>query len=327
MRVLVSGSAGHLGEALVRTLKAAGHSVRSLDINESAFTTDVGDLVDASWVRRCMQEMDAVLHTATLHKPHVATHSKQAFIDTNITASLNLLEAAVAAHVKAFVFTSTTSTFGDSMRPAPGTPAVWVNEDLRPRAKNIYGATKTAAEDLCRLFYRNHDLPCIVLRTSRFFPEADDDTSHRRKYSDDNLKINEFLHRRVDITDVVAAHRLAIEKAPELGFDTFIISATTPFARNDARQLGDDAAQAVSRRVPEFEEFYAKRGWLMYPNIGRVYDNAHARHRLGWNPKMNFSTILERYRLTGDWRSDLARSVGSKGYHDQVFADGPFPVD
>ena len=64
----------------------------------------------------------AVYHAATLHKPHVATHSRQDFVDTNITGTLNLLEEAVAAGVEAFVFTSTTSVFGDALTPPPGLP-------------------------------------------------------------------------------------------------------------------------------------------------------------------------------------------------------------
>ena len=67
-----------------------------------------------------MAGVDAVVHTATLHKPHVATHTRQDFVDTNITGTLNLLEEAVAAGVSSFVFTSTTSAFGASADAARG---------------------------------------------------------------------------------------------------------------------------------------------------------------------------------------------------------------
>ena len=66
-----------------------------------------------------MQGVEAVLHTATLRKPHVATHLRQEFVDTNITGTLNLLEEAALAKVRAFVYTSTTSVFGDAPIPAP----------------------------------------------------------------------------------------------------------------------------------------------------------------------------------------------------------------
>src|SRR3954471_5759515 len=152
LRVLITGSAGHLGEALVRTLGERGHEVTGLDIIPSSCTTRVGSVTDRTLVRQLMTGVDAVLHAATLHKPHVGTHSQQAFVDTNVTGTLTLLEAAHAAGVRSFVFTSTTSTFGSAMTPKPGAPAVWVTEDVRPVPKNIYGVTKVAAEDLCELF-------------------------------------------------------------------------------------------------------------------------------------------------------------------------------
>jgi UDP-glucose 4-epimerase len=174
MRVLVTGSAGHLGEALVRTLQNTSHEVVGLDIVASNFTSKVGSIVDRSHVKRCMKGVDAVLHTAALHKPHVITHARQDFVDTNITGTLNLLEEAASVGVDSFVFTSTTSAFGGALTPPAGAPAAWVTEDVTPVPKNIYGVTKTAAENLCELFHRDHGLVCLVLRTSRFFPEEDD---------------------------------------------------------------------------------------------------------------------------------------------------------
>src|SRR6266446_2632738 len=179
MRVLVTGSAGHLGEALVRTLKNLKHEVVGLDIIDSPFTTHVGSIADRSCVRRCLSGVQAVFQAATLHKPHVATHSRQDFVDTNITGTLNLLEEAMAAGVESFVFTSTTSVFGDALVPPLGTPAAWVTEEVAPIPKNIYGVTKAAAEDLCQLFHGKQGLACIVLRTSRFFPEEDDSQAVR----------------------------------------------------------------------------------------------------------------------------------------------------
>jgi len=120
MRVLVSGSSGHLGEALMRTLPAAGHQPVGLDIKPSAFTHKVGSIADRDVVRDSLTGIDAILHTATLHKPHVATHSRQAFVETNVTGTLNLLEEAVAAGIGTFVFTSTTSVLGRALTPPPG---------------------------------------------------------------------------------------------------------------------------------------------------------------------------------------------------------------
>ncbi len=324
--ILVTGSAGHLGEALVRTLRAAGRGVRGLDRVASPCTDAVASITDPAAVERCMDGAWAVIHTATLHKPHVATHSRQEFVDTNITGTLVLLEAAVRAGVRVFLYTSTTSTFGDALVPPEGAPAAWITEDVVPVPKNIYGVTKVAAEDLCALAHRNQGLPCLVLRTSRFFPEPDDNPAARAAYADANLKVNEYLNRRVDIEDVVAAHLCALERAPALGFGRYIISATTPLLPEDTAELRRDAPAVVSRRAPGWEAAYARLGWRMAPSIERVYDNARARADLGWRPRHDFAAVVARAAESGDIRSPLARAIGAKGYHGDAHAGGLYPV-
>jgi UDP-glucose 4-epimerase len=314
MRVLVTGSSGHLGEALVRTLRQAGHEVISLDIHPSPFTTCVGSISDRVCVARCMAGVRVVFHAATLHRPHVDTHNRQAFVETNITGTLILLEETVAADVGSFVFTSTTSVFGDALVPPPGDPAAWITEDVKPLPKNIYGVTKAAAEDLCQLFHRNHGLPCVVLRTSRFFPEPDFDAAVRERYGDDNMKVTEYLHRRVDLEDAAGAHLLAAEHAPRIGFGRYIISATTPFSRDDLAELRRDAPLVTRRRVPDYAVEYERRGWRMVPRIDRVYVNERARNDLGWRPRHDFPALIARLRAGEDVQSPLARKVGSKGY-------------
>lgn len=314
MKALVTGSSGHLGEALVRRLREIGHEVVGLDLRDGPFTTRVGSITDRGCVAQCMTGVQWVFHAATLHRPHVDIYSRQDFVDTNVTGTLTLLEQAAATRVEAFVFTSTTSVFGDALVPPAGAAAAWVTEEVRSIPKNIYGVTKAAAEDLGRLFHRNQGLPCIVLRTSRFFPEEDLDGAVRAAYADDNLKVSEYLYRRVDLADAVSAHLLAAERAPALGFRRYIVSATTPFLPDDLPDLRTDAALAVRRRVPDYEAEYARRGWKMVASIDRVYVNERARSELGWRPRYDFAFLIDRLKAGGDPRSPLARLVGSKGY-------------
>ena len=315
MKLLVTGSTGHLGDGTVRTLRARGHDVVGLDILPGETTDIVGSIADRDVVRAAMAGIEAVVHTATLHKPHVGSHSRQEFVDTNITGTLNLLEEAVAAGAGAFIFTSTTSTFGRALTPAAGEPAAWITEDVTPVPKNIYGASKTAAEDLCELVHRDQGLPCLILRTSRFFPEADDVAESRDKYADLNLKVNELLNRRVDIQDAVDAHLLAIQRAPEIGFGRYIISATTPFGPDDLAALRTDAAALIRERFPDSAEIYAARGWTLPRSLDRVYVNARARRELGWSPSHDFRHALDRLAVGEDPRSELTGVVGVKGYH------------
>ena len=326
MTVLVTGSAGHLGEALMRTLRAQGRSARGLDVKPSPWTDHVGSITDRALVREALRGARAVVHAATLHKPHIATHTAQQFVDVNVGGTLALLEESVAAGVAAFVFTSTTSAFGAALSAAPGEPATWITEDVTPIPKNIYGATKTAAEGLCEMFQRRHGLPVVVLRTSRFFPERDDDPDLRREYDAANAQANELLYRRADIEDMVSAHLDAIGRAPALGFARCIVSATTPFSREDLPELGRDAPRVVERLFPECAALYAARGWKLFPRLDRVYVNERARTLLGWAPKYDFAYVLRCLREGRDFRSALSREVGVKGYHGEEFRDGIYPV-
>ncbi len=299
----------------MRTLRDVGHDVVGLDLLDSEHTDIVGSVTDRACVRAAADGVEAIVHAATLHKPHVASHTRGQFVDTNVTGTLTLLEEAVAAGVQRFVFTSTTSAFGRALTPPPGAPAAWITENVTPVPRNVYGVTKIAAEDLCELVHRDHALPCLILRTSRFFPEEDDRPDVRDAYDDGNVKANEFLYRRVDIDDAVSAHLLALERAPALGFGRYIISATTPFTRDDLAELRADAPGVVERLFPGYEAEYERRGWTMFPSLERVYVNAKARSELGWEPRFDFGYVLERLAAGEEPRSALSREVGSKGYH------------
>ncbi|WP_075645454.1 NAD-dependent epimerase/dehydratase family protein [Caballeronia mineralivorans] len=327
MKILVTGSAGHLGEALMRILQNSCHEAIGLDIKPSPFTQLTGSICDRDFVADCLRGVNAVVHTATLHKPHVATHTRHDFIDTNITGTLNLLEESVRNGVESFVFTSTTSVYGRALAPSEDKPTAWITEDVVPICKNIYGVTKLSAENLCELFHYRSGLPCIILRTARFFSEEDDDEYARRKYTPDNLKVNEFLYRRVDLEDAATAHLLAAEKAPEIGLARYVVSATTPFSHDDLVHLRTSTDIVVRHLFPEYENIYARLGWSMLRSLDRVYVNERARMGLGWQPKYDFRSILRSLATSCDFRSALSLNVGTKGYHTQRFSDGPYPVD
>ncbi|MEM7571784.1 MAG: NAD(P)-dependent oxidoreductase [Bacteroidota bacterium] len=326
MKVLVSGTSGHLGEAIARTLSEQGIPYLGVDLKEGAYTQRIGDLSARDFVEEIVAEITHVIHCATLHKPHVVTHSKTDFIQANVMSTLNLLEASKRSGVQGVIFTSTTSTFGDALRPKTKEAAVWVDEELKSQPKNVYGVSKTAAEDICQLFARNEGLPTIILKTSRFFWEVDDDPEKRGVYSDLNIKANEYLNRRVDIEDAVSAHLLALQKVEEIRFGKYIVSATSPFKKKDLADLNQDAVSVIRRLYPDFEALYQKLGWKMFPKIGRVYVNEKARRELGWEPKYDFRYLLASLHEGRPFKSQLAEEIGVKGYHDQAYRGGIYPV-
>jgi UDP-glucose 4-epimerase len=298
MRILLTGSSGWLGQTLAPRLKRDGHHVVGLDARAGAHTSHIGSVADRALIDRIMaaEAIEAVVHSGALHKPDIARFPAAAFVAVNVQGTLNLLEAAVAAGVGRFVFTSTTSLMISGpiragLRGGART-AAWITEDMQPlKPRNIYGVTKLAAEHLCRMTAEEHGLPVVVLRTARFFPEADD-MAHAITQSDENTKANEFLFRRLTVDDAAEAHVAALRRAPELGFAQFIVSAPTPFQPEDCAALIADAPAVVARYFPHYPSLYQRRGWSMFRSIDRVYSSRRAEVDLGFRCATGFAEIL-----------------------------------
>lgn len=297
MRILLTGSSGWLGRFLAPMLREAGHEVTGLDVAPGTDTQVLGSVADRALVDRVFGErgIEAVIHGGALHKPDIVRYPAQAFVDVNVSGTLNLLEAARAAGHDRFVFTSTTSLMiSDAIRAERSDAAAWLDEASGPLSpRNIYGVTKLAAEHLCRLAHLEHGLACLVLRTARFFPEEDD--THR-ELTGPNTKANEFLNRRLTVEDAARAHLVALERAPEIGFGTFILSAPTPFARADCARLKADAPAVIARYFPDAAGLYARQGWRLPQRIGRVYDASLAERVLGFRCETGFAEILAALR-------------------------------
>lgn len=297
MKILLTGSSGWLGRFLAPRLRVKGHETIGLDVVDGQYTDVVGSVADKPLVDGTVSEQDieAIIHAGALHKPDIVRYPAQAFVDVNVTGTLNLLEAAREAGHDRFVFTSTTSLMisADVRAGKSGgaTSAFWLDEDFGPlKPRNIYGVTKLAAEHLCRLWSDLHGFDIAIMRAGRFFPE-DDDTYTQP--SGPNLKANEFLNRRLTVEDAADAHIAALEKISGLGCETFILSAPPPFSRQDREELIDDFPAVIAKYYPEADEVYAQRGWVLPDFIDRVYDPAKAERLLGFRPATDFATILE----------------------------------
>ena len=281
-KVLITGSSGHSGTAIANLLKKE-FDIIGVDIVDGDFTHHIGSLTDKKFVNKIAKGIYAVIHTASLHAPHISTHSRQAFIDTNITGTLNLLEASMESGAKKFIYTSTTSLYGESLNNRQ--QAVWITEEVPTIPRDIYDITKIAAEGLCRDFFNEKGLQATVLRVSRFWNEPLEDRIFYRMY------------RGLDVRDVAQAHQLAIHKHFKK-FDAFNISAQSIFTKEDLVQLKNDAPTLLQNRIPELIRFYQNNHWEMPNSIDRVYVIDKAKKVLGYRPKYNIRDFLNNLNYT-----------------------------
>ena len=276
MRILLTGSSGRVGAAIAASL-CGDHEVVGLDRTPGPYTTRVGSVGNRGLVDELASSADAVVHTASLHAPHVGRVAERDFVETNVRGTEALLEACLRHGVRRFVYTSTTSLYGHALVPVDR--AVWVTEDLVPRPRDIYDTTKIAAEEACRAA-SGAALACVSLRIARCFPEPEEQVAVYR------------LHRGVDLRDVAAAHRLALT-ASTGGFDTFNVSALPPFQAEDVAELLRDAPAVIGRRCPGLAERFAARGWALPRSIDRVYAIDKARMQLGYRPRHNILSLFD----------------------------------
>jgi nucleoside-diphosphate-sugar epimerase len=280
MRVLVTGSSGKLGSVTVKHLADYGHIVSGLDISASATTNLIADVREKYSMLEITRSFDAVIHTAALHGRHMdLNYPREAFVDTNIQGTLNLLNACVANGVSKFLFTSTTSIYGNSLVDA--NKAVWVNEELPIQPRDIYDITKQTCEELCREFFEKEKIQATVFRVGRFLPEPD------------NLMLNHRLYRGLDEQDGAEASRLALEHNFEQ-FEILNISSGSPFQKEDLIAIKHHASRVIAEYYPEVIEIYEHNGWTLPESIDRVYRSDKAMHILNYQPKFTFEYLLKR---------------------------------
>ena len=111
MKILLTGSSGRIGRAIFGAL-AAEHDVVGLDRSPFNTTRIIADITHRQALERAVRGVDAVIHTAALHAPHVGLVPDEVFQQINVDATAQLLQLARQAGVRRFVLTSTTALYG-----------------------------------------------------------------------------------------------------------------------------------------------------------------------------------------------------------------------
>jgi len=166
MRCFVTGACGFIGSHLVETLVAEGHDVTGLALYNPSQSWGWlegiearkahGDVRDAEQMRRLIKGHEAVFHLAAQIEVPYSFVAPRSFIDTNVTGTLNVLEACRATGAK-LIHTSSSEVYG--------TAAYTPQDEAHPlQAQSPYAASKIAADALVTSYHRSYDLPAVILR-------------------------------------------------------------------------------------------------------------------------------------------------------------------
>ncbi len=173
MRVFVTGADGFIGSHLVEALVHAGHDVRAL-VQYNSFNTKgwldsllsemrdqievvSGDVRDRSQMSACVQGCNVVFHLAALIAIPYSYAAPQSYVDTNITGTLNILEAVRANNNIRMIHTSTSEVYGSAQ-------FVPITEEHPLQGQSPYSATKIAADQLAFSYFSSFDVPVTIIR-------------------------------------------------------------------------------------------------------------------------------------------------------------------
>lgn len=284
--VLVTGAAGLLGRFVVEELVKHGYQVRGFDRRRGASKIDwrVADITDAAAVNDAVSDVDAVLHIAAV--PNIWSGDGQTIIRVNVQGTYTILEAAERAGVERFVFCSSDSVAGYTVREGRMLRPLYAPLDLEHPllATDPYAISKVLGENLARA-YSLRGMSVVALRTvfvayPEMAPEiiarAKDPQNYRGPAAGGPSSAGGGpLHHHIDPRDLARAFRLAMELSmPKCSFECFYLSSQVTLSPEPTldrlRRLHGDT---IEIRSPEI---YAEQPFAP------LYDLSHAAQRLGF---------------------------------------------
>lgn len=316
-RVLVTGGAGYIGSHACKALRVAGFVPVTFDNFDTGWRDAVkfgpvveGDLLDRAAIDAAFTEHApiGVMHFAALSQVGESMNVPGKYWRTNVMGSLNLIEAAMAAGVGHFVFSSTCATYGDQ-------DGVVLDEDSAQRPINAYGASKRAIEDMLRDFGASNGIESVIFRyfnVAGADPDGDVGEFHRPEThliplmldaidgnraaltifgtdydTPDGTCIRDYVH----VCDLVDAHVLGLRwLSAGKGSRVFNLGSGDGFS---VREVVDHSAEITNRPVPIIE------GGRRPGDCARlVSGSTRAQVELGWRPTRSNMVQM----ITDAWR-------------------------
>lgn len=282
MRVLVTGSEGTIGRLCVKTLRAEGYDLRTLD-RRAQPTSDEGehlpgDLRDIYTVRRAMAGVEAVVHLGAISND-VAPGWEDDLLTVNVQGTWNILIAAVEAGVKRLVYFSSVNALGafGGRRPATYLP---IDDDYPRHPLTPYQISKHLGEEMCRAFSARHGLTTLCLRPVLVVP-SDHFYSNWNKgvYNQDWARVEYWSY--VDLRDVCDATLRALT-VPNVTHEAFLLTAADTL-------MNIPTAELVATHYPNTPWPKIDQATYLADNPYRsLVDCSHAAEVLGWRPQYSW---------------------------------------
>lgn len=277
-RVLVTGSSGTLGTALVSRM-AHEWDVVQLDArpplsatHEAPGTLYTGSFLDTGLVRKAMKGVEAVVHCGAIPGSRPPLHE---VVETNVQGAFNVLEAAGESDtVSRFVFISSIMWHGFHEEPeGRNVPSrLPIEETVHATPSDCYATTKVQGEQWCKRYADWYAKPVIALRPSHIIGADRLDTFSALEHE----KPGRHLHDYVGVWDLVDAIERALCYNPVERFEAFLINADDQYSRIPSAEL-------VRRCFPEVSEVVRQK-LDACEGFGALVDCSKAKKRFGWQP-------------------------------------------
>ena len=313
-RVLVSGAGGFIGSHLAERLVELGASVRAMvrynssgawgwldeSPHKDAMEVVAGDICDAAWMTTAMRDREVVFHLAALIAIPYSYTAPGSYVSTNITGTLNVLQAARDLGIERVVHTSTSEVYGTAER-------VPIDEDHPLQGQSPYSASKIAADKMAEAFYCSFDVPVVTVRPFNTFgprqsARAVIPTIITQCLSQDTVRLGNLTATRDlnYVANTVDGFVAAAESSEAIG-QTINLGSGREISIGDLAQL---IAELLGR--PITIETDTDRIRPDKSEVERLLaDNGRAERLLGWRPEVTLEEGLER---TIDWtRENLSR--------------------
>ena len=306
MKILVTGGAGFIGSHVVRRLFRLGHEVAALDdfndfydpaikrANARSFNGHAevieGNICDDARMREVAEggKYDCIIHIAARAGVRPSVQNPRAYIETNVTGTYNLLEAARRGQIGQFLFASSSSVYGLA-RTVP------FSEDLAlPQTLSPYAATKLAAEHLCGNYSHLYNLQVVCLRFFTVYGPAQRPDLAIHKFTDliyHGQPIQQYgdgsTRRDYTYVDDIVQGVVGALKYRRTGFEIFNLgeNQTTTLSELIAALENGLGKKAIIERLPEQQGDMP----LTCANIDK------ARALLGYNPKVKISEGIPKF--------------------------------